>query len=38
MEVGSDMVVMRIEEDRKQPGGSRSTDVHGHRITHVGDA
>ena len=38
LEVGTDVIVVRIDEDRMQPGGARSADVHRDRVTDVYDA
>ena len=35
LEVGTDMIVERVEEDRVQACSGRSADVHGHRIADV---
>ena len=32
------MIVVRVEQDRVQPGGASGADVHRHRVTDVGDA
>ena len=38
LEVGVGMIVVRVDEDRVEPGAARRRDVHRHRVADVGDA